>query len=119
MDLPPEIFTKECGFPNHSFSTQISEKPVAPPLDIPSRSPNRIGAARLGLIRVLFNGHDNSSDCALFEKPKLKINMADLKMNWAKTEQEKRRQFCEFYILFYILIKCALQWSVEGHKSIV
>ena len=45
--------------------------------------------------------------------------MADLKMNWAKKEQEKRRQFCEFYILFYILIKCALTWSVEGHKSIV
>ena len=59
-------------------------------------------------------------ETALFEKLKLKINMADLKMNWAKKKQEKRRQFCEFYILFYILIKCALlQWSVEGHKSIV
>ena len=45
---------------NLSFSIQISEKPVAPPLDIPSRSPNRIGASRLGLIRVLFSGHDNS-----------------------------------------------------------
>ena len=38
---------------------QISEKPVAPPLDIPSRSPNRIGAERLGLIRVLFNYVDS------------------------------------------------------------
>ena len=27
-----------------SFSVQISDKPVAPPLDIPSRHPNQIGA---------------------------------------------------------------------------
>ena len=39
--------------------------------------------------------------------------MADLKLNWAKKEQEKRQQFCEFYILFYILfyinVKCSGQ----------
>ena len=41
------VFTKEWGFPNHSFSIQINEKPVAPPLDIPSRHPNRTGACSL------------------------------------------------------------------------
>ena len=34
--------------------------------------------------------------------------MLDFKMNYAKEEQEKRQQFCELYILFYILIECAL-----------
>ena len=38
-------------------------------------------------------------------------------MNKAKEEQEKRQHFCELYILFYILIECALQWSDEGHKA--
>ena len=46
---------KRVRVPNHSFSIEIGEKPVAPPLDIPSRSHNRIGAARFGLVRVLFN----------------------------------------------------------------
>ena len=39
-------------------------------------------------------------------------------MNYAKEEQKNTRQFCEFCILFYILIKCALLWSAEGHKGI-
>ena len=109
MDLLPEIFTKEWGFPNHSFSIQISEKPVAPPLDIPSRSPNRIGAARLGLIKVLFNGHDNSWDCALFEKLKLKINMADLKMN--RQRKSKRKDDNSVSFTFYFSFWLNVHWS--------
>ena len=35
------------------FSIQISEKPVAPPLDIPSRHPNQIGASSCALRSVV------------------------------------------------------------------
>ena len=65
------------------FSMQISEKPVASPLDIPSRNPSRTGTSVQASLELLaaFSGHDNSRDCALFEKTKLKIKMLDFKMN--------------------------------------
>ena len=46
--------------------------------------------------------------------------MVDLKMNrQRKSKRKDDNSVSEFYILFFILIKCALQLSVEGHKSIV
>ena len=34
--------------------------------------------------------------------------MLDFRLQKVKEEQEKIQQFCELYILFYILIECAL-----------
>ena len=87
---------------DHSFSIQISEKPVAPPLDIPSRHPNQIGACSLRSVVM------TTVETAHFLKNWTENQNAGFKMDQAKEEQEKRQQFCELYILFYILIECAL-----------
>ena len=47
-------------------------------------------------------------------KTELKIQMLDWNVE-AKEEQEKGRQFCEFY---NDITKCALYRSTKGHKGI-
>ena len=56
--------------------------------------------ASLELLAALFSGRDNRRDCALSKNWTENQNVGFESMNYAKKEQEKIRQFFEFYILF-------------------